>query len=171
MIIMMIIMVILMIIMTKMTKKTYNYCEVWVKNCHFKDCYLAKKGGQKIRAWVDPPGPPPSFGQCPKESVFFLLMSSLKSIQQFWIIPFVFFIMTHHPTFVLNYSLSFIIPTILVAQLQGGLRIRAVWTFHKFARDSQKSTKRFCISVNSKSSFHFDVFFYFWAICFGWMVS
>ena len=95
----------------------------------------------------------------------------LKSIQQFWIIPFVFFIMTHHPTFVLNYSLSFIIPTILVAQLQGRLRIRAVWTFHKFARDSQKSTKRFCISVNSKSSFHFDVFFYFWAICFGWMVS
>ena len=26
------------------------------------------KEGQKIRAWVDPP---PSFGQCPKENVFF----------------------------------------------------------------------------------------------------
>ena len=33
------------------------------------------KKGQKIRAWVDPP---PSFGQCPKENVFFLLMSSLS---------------------------------------------------------------------------------------------
>ena len=32
------------------------------------------KKGQKIRAWVDPP---PSFGQCPKENVFLLLMSSL----------------------------------------------------------------------------------------------
>ena len=31
------------------------------------------KKGQKIRAWVDPP----SFGQCPKENVFFVLMSSL----------------------------------------------------------------------------------------------
>ena len=30
---------------------------------------MAKRGGQKIRAWVDPP--PPSFGQCPKENVFF----------------------------------------------------------------------------------------------------
>ena len=36
---------------------------------------MGKKRGQKIRAWVDPP---PSFGQCPKENVFFLLMSSLK---------------------------------------------------------------------------------------------
>ena len=26
------------------------------------------KKGQKIQAWVDPP---PSFGQCPKENVFF----------------------------------------------------------------------------------------------------
>ena len=32
------------------------------------------KEGQKIRAWVDPP----SFGQCPKENVFFLLRPSLK---------------------------------------------------------------------------------------------
>ena len=32
------------------------------------------KEGRKIRAWVDPP---PSFGQCPKENVFFSLMSSL----------------------------------------------------------------------------------------------
>ena len=32
------------------------------------------KEGQKIRAWV---GPPPSFGQCPKENVFFQLISSL----------------------------------------------------------------------------------------------
>ena len=31
------------------------------------------KKGQNIRAWV---GPPPSFGQCPKENVFFPLMSS-----------------------------------------------------------------------------------------------
>ena len=29
---------------------------------------MAKKRGPKIRAWVDPP---PSFGQCPKENVFF----------------------------------------------------------------------------------------------------
>ena len=35
------------------------------------------KKGQKIRAWVDPP---PSFGQCPKENVFFSLMSSLTTI-------------------------------------------------------------------------------------------
>ena len=34
------------------------------------------KKGQKIRAWVDPP---PTFGQCPKENVFFSLMSSLTS--------------------------------------------------------------------------------------------
>ena len=34
------------------------------------------KKGQKIRAWVDPP---PTFGQCPKEKVFFFLMSSLNS--------------------------------------------------------------------------------------------
>ena len=34
------------------------------------------KKSQKIRAWVDPP--PLSFGQCPKENVFFLLMSSLR---------------------------------------------------------------------------------------------
>ena len=27
------------------------------------------KEGQKIRAWVDPP---PLFGQCPKENVFFI---------------------------------------------------------------------------------------------------
>ena len=53
MIIMMIIVVILMIIMTK----------------------ISKKRGQKIRAWVDLP---PSFGQCPKENVFFSLMSSLN---------------------------------------------------------------------------------------------
>ena len=33
------------------------------------------KKGQKIRAWVDPP---PTFGQCPKENVFFELMSSLS---------------------------------------------------------------------------------------------
>ena len=33
------------------------------------------KKGQKIRAWVDPP---PSFGQCPKEDIFFSLMSSLR---------------------------------------------------------------------------------------------
>ena len=33
------------------------------------------KKGQKIRAWVHPP---PSFGQCPKENVFFSLMSSLS---------------------------------------------------------------------------------------------
>ena len=35
------------------------------------------KEGQKIRAWVDPP-PPPSFGQCPKENVFFRLTPSLR---------------------------------------------------------------------------------------------
>ena len=29
----------------------------------------------KMRAWVDPP---PSFGQCPKENVFFPLMPSLR---------------------------------------------------------------------------------------------
>ena len=34
------------------------------------------KKGQKIRAWVDPP--PPSFGKCPKENVFFSLRSSLR---------------------------------------------------------------------------------------------
>ena len=51
-----------------MTKKTYNYCEVSVKNCHFKDCYLAKKGAKKFWAWVDPP---PTFGQWPKENLFF----------------------------------------------------------------------------------------------------
>jgi hypothetical protein len=33
------------------------------------------KKGQKIRAWV---GPPPTFGQCPKENVFFEQMSSLR---------------------------------------------------------------------------------------------
>ena len=38
-------MIIMMIIMTKMTKKTYNYCEVWVKKCYFKDKYLVKKKG------------------------------------------------------------------------------------------------------------------------------
>ena len=32
------------------------------------------KKGQKIRAWVDPP---PLFGQCPKENVFFPLTPSL----------------------------------------------------------------------------------------------
>ena len=32
------------------------------------------KEGQKIRAWVDPP---PLFGQCPKENVFFQLTPSL----------------------------------------------------------------------------------------------
>ena len=58
------------------SKINVPYCEVWVKNCHFKGCYLAKKGGQKFRAWVDPPTP--LFGQCPKENVFFLLMSSLS---------------------------------------------------------------------------------------------
>ena len=31
---------------------------------------------QKIRAWVNPP---PFFGQCPKENVFLLLMSSLRN--------------------------------------------------------------------------------------------
>ena len=40
------------------------------------------KKGQKIRAWVDPP--PPTFGQCPKENVFFLLMSSLKIGEDIW---------------------------------------------------------------------------------------
>ena len=41
------------------------------------------KKGQKIRAWVDPP---PTFGQCPKENVFFLLMSSLRRAikSDFW---------------------------------------------------------------------------------------
>ena len=39
------------------------------------------KKGQKIRAWVDPP--PPTFGQCPKENVFFELMSSLRE-HDFW---------------------------------------------------------------------------------------
>ena len=34
------------------------------------------KEGQKIRAWVDPP---PSFGQCPKENVFFQWISSLTT--------------------------------------------------------------------------------------------
>ena len=34
------------------------------------------KKGQKIRAWVDPP---PWFGQCPKENVFFQLRPSLMS--------------------------------------------------------------------------------------------
>ena len=34
------------------------------------------KEGQKIRAWVDPS--PPSFGQCPKENVFFALTPSLS---------------------------------------------------------------------------------------------
>ena len=38
------------------------------------------KKGQKIRAWVDPP---PTFGQCPKENVFLLLMSSLIFIHSF----------------------------------------------------------------------------------------
>ena len=33
------------------------------------------KKGQKIRAWVDHP---PSLRQCPKENVFFVLMSSLS---------------------------------------------------------------------------------------------
>ena len=37
------------------------------------------KKGQKIRAWVDPP---PTFGQCPKENVFFEQMSSLTSIER-----------------------------------------------------------------------------------------
>ena len=69
------ILVILMIIMTKMTKKTYNYCEVWVKKCYFKDYYLVKKRGQKIRAWVDPP---PLFRAMPDRKRFFLLMSSLR---------------------------------------------------------------------------------------------
>ena len=41
---------------------------------------LGKKGGQKIRAWVDPP---PSFGQCLKENVFFLLRSSLSHNSSF----------------------------------------------------------------------------------------
>ena len=54
MIIMMIIMVILMVIMTKMTK---NIQLLWSlsKNCYFKDWYLAKKRGPKIRTWVAPP--------------------------------------------------------------------------------------------------------------------
>ena len=69
----MIIMVILMIIITKMTKKTYNYCEVWVKKCYFKDKYLVKKGAK--RGMGRPP--PPLFRQCPKENVFFQLRSSL----------------------------------------------------------------------------------------------
>ena len=38
------------------------------------------KKGQKIRAWVDPP---PSFGQCPKENVFFPLTPSLSSATLF----------------------------------------------------------------------------------------
>ena len=37
-----------------------------------KNALLEK--GPKIRTWVDPPL---SFGQCPKENVFFSLMSSL----------------------------------------------------------------------------------------------
>ena len=41
------------------------------------------KKGQKIRAWVDPP---PSFGQCPKENVFFQLTSSLRVGQLFQLI-------------------------------------------------------------------------------------
>ena len=56
--------------------KTYNYCEVYVKKCYFKDYYLVKKKGQKIRAWVDPP----FFRQRPKENVFFLLTSSLTMV-------------------------------------------------------------------------------------------
>ena len=40
------------------------------------------KKGQKIRAWVDPP---PTFGQCPKENVFFEQMSSLR--QAFYNVP------------------------------------------------------------------------------------
>ena len=36
------------------------------------------KKGQKIRAWVDPP---PSFGQCPKENVFFSLRPSLSATE------------------------------------------------------------------------------------------
>ena len=38
------------------------------------------KKGQKIRAWVNPP---PLFGQCPKENVLFLMMSSLRLV---WVI-------------------------------------------------------------------------------------
>ena len=41
--------------------------------------YLLKEG-QKIRAWVDPP---PSFGQCQKENVFFALTPSLTHFVQF----------------------------------------------------------------------------------------
>ena len=49
MVAMIIMMVILMIIMTKITKKNNNYCEVWVKKCHFRDYYLVKKGANKSR--------------------------------------------------------------------------------------------------------------------------
>ena len=40
----------------------------------YRDFNLVKKG-QKIRAWVNPP----LFGQCPKENVFFLMISSLRA--------------------------------------------------------------------------------------------
>ena len=81
MMIMMIIMVILMIIMTKIIKKNIHLLRSLSKKCYFKDYYLVKKRGQKIRAWVDPP--PPLFGQCPKENVFFVPMSSLMEYCHF----------------------------------------------------------------------------------------
>ena len=40
------------------------------KNCHFKDCYLSKKGGQKIRVWLDPP---PLIRAMPERKRFFFI--------------------------------------------------------------------------------------------------
>ena len=58
------------------------------------------KEGQKIWAWADPP---PSFGQCPKENVFFPLTPSLIGNELF------IFHSNYKYLIIIHYSLSFII--------------------------------------------------------------
>ena len=78
MLIMKVAMIIMMIIMTKITKKNIHLLWNLSKKCYFKDYYLVKKRGKKIRAWVDPP---PLFGQCPKENIFFSVEVFPKSLR------------------------------------------------------------------------------------------
>ena len=75
MIIMIVMMVILMIMMKKLPKKHTNIMTFQQKCTNFRDFYLVKKGPKNLG--IGKP-PPPTFGQCPKVSDFFLWMPSLR---------------------------------------------------------------------------------------------
>ena len=70
-IIVIIILVLLMILVLKNTKK-YHITWYWCQNIMGKN---GGKKGQKIWAGVSPP---PLFGQCPKENIFFFRRASLR---------------------------------------------------------------------------------------------